>query len=1658
MALEYNDAGYWYGRVWCQPLSIALFDNQNIYVLEKIGDDHLFPQIQPGDKLSIYWEKGSTSNFFLYDILFDDENKLWYINKIDRTDIDHINTFDGLKYPLDINIAFNPTDEIAYNAKMFITLNGVIIAQIDFYGEGVMEDERFAVWLANFGIKFNREDALLIKDYDIKEAAPNWDVINQKRKELIANQEEIFPYIGTYRGVSNIIGIMGFDGVLRLKEYWKNIDSSSSYFNKFLLTDVTDVMNTGTVELTNIDALNLDENNKHIQASSTFKKTGFLALSYEFMVETGENDEDGLPITEYTTDFTFDEVFYKLAGLKKKLEREFLPANVKVLDIIGEYLYYTKFTFRAWSDNIPIFESYKADKIGILVEPYGPLNIRDLKPLYRRPYADGISFPQYIFNNTDVQLFSDNQKYPYSKMQDMVDCFKNYYASMLDRTGKEYEEDTRPWEMGDDFISSTGCPVVLTLDVPGLTIGEMDGVELSDMMFGFAKKPNNDGIVTITPHSGYDPGSLITYTLTYIAAGGSPTIQLTNNTGVFTDIPVSKMQISILDGNGLQWETILPMADYNETWIETITKDSISGFDVMIKDNTKSPNVNKDGMLWIKPIDGYDPGFPVTYQISYDDNGPVTRTQISNGLFVSIPASTIIIAVTDSNGTYTASTSLNVGTIAEQWQIKGLVGNFEVKLKDCTQVPITPHTYENISYKNMYEIEWVIEKDDNPAYNWSYRGPIKKYNPWNGQLESLTSIAHVLPAVGNYVAKAYVYDYMGGVSMKFEMQLLVVSTSIPHIIALMRLDDKFDMKISNMSNILLSDMSMSKWYDMRINVLGSDDADARVKKYLMEWDYYSNTKDDVKIYEESYAQLGYDISNPSPGLIIRFLDITNNDSSHTDYIIPNVSPFTLQSLAYEMNHTENLVIGKFSHSVKNGKIIATSRNNFAASYYQIQYLNIDETTSNTMTGSDATYMFTPSYRNYDDSTSLAKINWLTEYGTSNKLSDYSTARIHDTYFLRGCDTVYSANFLAGFELINPVIGNAIRFNTYYKNSIRIGHADYLIPTYTTIEDLVYKMNLAVHPVISLFVYSVVNGNVRAASKELTDLAYQFIDHVYSTTVVPIPGESIFVPVGYQYVIPDNIPLETDALSAKLNEKNIGLNFSSSSPDLSFIKQADGYWYTGNKTKPKQGEIISVPVTYTFKIPYDTPTDVIDAANYLNSVLGLLVIPEWAEFYSEFGQLYLVSKHGLFFNFSMLITDYSAGAIVTYPELGYFRIPDDAPRDSSGLATFLNLSQSIIPSTYTLTFSENIGSPTGMLVQSDLSKVSYRFDYVASPEELVGLNAYVYAPVFEAYQIQAETILDVNELASILNVSLDPMLTNMSFSVVDGKLVTEFSATGYQYSKTYSDVTFGDEIQCIIGDSYVLPSISPSTTEAYVELLNSNSDNSIALSKMRFYLDNGIIIGVGLTGKDTPSPMYGSKYTFFEPIWAYTPDFAIHIESQRTTHGHRLHPNFKKELMFLFCNFSDILSGAADNPEYFFDKKYITWRNNNIVGSLPSVLDKDTFALDSLKIRTNAFCAPKFCTVFFTNNNIANVKQCVWSIYQSVGGKLSGRVSDVPFLSWRFDEAGSYDVAVEITDNNGNVFSDRLERFVTVLEKQDYISYVENLLNQRKAKINKPSIS
>ena len=498
----------WEGADYFLPISTALYDVSNIFILEKTENGYRFPVLSPGSKLTFKWKTSESSeSLFLFSLEKHDSNRdesdTFIVRQpkltINYSDLSPNGTSDlDLSYPLQINVGFSPLEEISYTRVLEVYYetqeSTSKIASITFYGEGEDEDERFNVWLSNFGIKFNREDALLLKNYDLKEGLPDWKEINRARKELLVNRDQIYPYVGTYKGLINLINILGYREVLRVKEYWRDNDQNSAYYNKFAMVDVTDLMNIGS-----IDSVNLVDLNGQIKKGGKFKKTEFLALAYEFSVASDNYDDDGLPEVEFTTDFEVDEIFYKLNRLATKLKTEILPVNVVIKDIIGEFIYFNKFNLRNWSDltlinSLEINEDYQ-----VQVKSPNPKSqlflIRDIKTLY--PKTNNSPFPEITFNTSTIDPYSFGQKYPKSSVPALITAVKDYYANLKNYEFQYHGEDN-PMMSGDDADGKVGCPIVLEAYIPDFALQELDGVKFQDF------NGSNFTIGNIKYRSGYE--------------------------------------------------------------------------------------------------------------------------------------------------------------------------------------------------------------------------------------------------------------------------------------------------------------------------------------------------------------------------------------------------------------------------------------------------------------------------------------------------------------------------------------------------------------------------------------------------------------------------------------------------------------------------------------------------------------------------------------------------------------------------------------------------------------------------------------------------------------------------------------------------------------------------------------------------------------------------------------------------------------------------------------------------------------------------------------------------------------------------------------------------------------------------------------------------
>jgi hypothetical protein len=215
------------------------------------------------------------------------------------------------------------------------------LATFELYGETEAEDERFKLLLENFGKKIDLENEYIFRDSDIHEELPDYDLLNKKRKELLLEGDNIYPYLGSYRALINIVNFFGYYD-LRIKEYFLNVDSNSVNYNKYMHV---------LVPKDEAQRAQVRDAWEHLP-SSIYKKTSLFGLFYDINRATTETDLYGIPNVEDAFDFSPEEVLIKLFGLKELLKKQFLPLNARIYDITGEGIYFERIRVDSWSDNL----------------------------------------------------------------------------------------------------------------------------------------------------------------------------------------------------------------------------------------------------------------------------------------------------------------------------------------------------------------------------------------------------------------------------------------------------------------------------------------------------------------------------------------------------------------------------------------------------------------------------------------------------------------------------------------------------------------------------------------------------------------------------------------------------------------------------------------------------------------------------------------------------------------------------------------------------------------------------------------------------------------------------------------------------------------------------------------------------------------------------------------------------------------------------------------------------------------------------------------------------------------------------------------------------------------------------------------------------------
>ena len=356
---EWNDnLKIWEGNIYFPKVSVGLYANTNIYVMEKSTSDsdlesYHFPQKgNSNDTITFTWDVLNTfvDEFFMF--TFDTEyyamnnyetSALEYtpnagpeletliVNRFEKYEVELDNTFSTKALP--IHVAFSSPakfDATTFKRTLVMSYGTKKIAEITFFAETIEEDERLKILNKNLGYNIKPEDTIIFKDSDIKEIYPDYKLLNEKRKELLIEGHNIYPYIGSYKAIVNVIKYFGYEN-LNIVEYWRNVDHTSDNFGKVFMTSKYKLTNKETI---NVSGKTIPLPNKN------YRKVANISLVYTINHPLKEVDQWELPLVKENFDFTLEEVMIKLFALRRKLNDEFMPSSSRIIDIIGEATYF----------------------------------------------------------------------------------------------------------------------------------------------------------------------------------------------------------------------------------------------------------------------------------------------------------------------------------------------------------------------------------------------------------------------------------------------------------------------------------------------------------------------------------------------------------------------------------------------------------------------------------------------------------------------------------------------------------------------------------------------------------------------------------------------------------------------------------------------------------------------------------------------------------------------------------------------------------------------------------------------------------------------------------------------------------------------------------------------------------------------------------------------------------------------------------------------------------------------------------------------------------------------------------------------------------------------------------------------------------------------
>lgn len=787
--------GYFKGNIYFDPISTGLYENEQVFVVQEFitpgGLEYGLPHTtnigSTGAKWRTRWYNDNYGDVDVSEIIFtyviEDQLSggegqpliVSYPNILIPIDSDVADYYDhGLivsnnvtSDAIAINVALNSSDylENVYERKLIVeditTGTPQKVIEIDFYGQTIAEDERFKVLLENIGRSFYNTDSIILRDHDPAEPVPNFLEINEKRKELLIAGDEIFPYIGSYKGLINALKFFGYQD-MRIKEYWLNLNyknlklesplqqnqtflnkiktqqATNGYSQSYNIGDVLDNENSGKYKLTQTYGpdnkgnyvLNVTSENSQLPSKS-IKKTSLFGLYYDLNKVTDDTDEYGYPVVVDAFKFTQEEVLIKIFALKERLKRDYLPLNARIIDITGEGVYFMIQNTKSWTDqmirsdiNIGYdFEFFPNPDFGF---------IEDLRNFNIRPNPNYIQTPSSYNNSYSLDV-----------------TFPGGTGSAVRFAG-----DIPYGITGDNPILKLEAGKTYTFNV-----NDPAGYGIDFSITSFSEFPSGNAFLWITNkptgiiNNGATGGNFLEW---YIAPEASGIIHYYSNyntsllSGIIEIIPSTLSDLGNII-NPLDSQQIYTPAQ-NDSLLSAIANFydlKQNGKILELGDGRFDPPAYTDpvtGKLYDTPV-----GMPVILELSADrwewnelninwdallipTYRPGDRVKVkSSGIFGTVTA------VYYSTGEYdVALDNSTSGTFGEN-ELFSTVQNY------------TMLNWKNVDFSNMMEIEWILNKSatqPGTPYHFEFRGSIVDYY----------KLAHFLPYTGEYQVICNTYD------------------------------------------------------------------------------------------------------------------------------------------------------------------------------------------------------------------------------------------------------------------------------------------------------------------------------------------------------------------------------------------------------------------------------------------------------------------------------------------------------------------------------------------------------------------------------------------------------------------------------------------------------------------------------------------------------------------------------------------------------------------------------------------------------------------------------------------------------------------------------------------------------------------------------------